>query len=993
MSMEVSTTRESSEAEKISSPKRTMSELNNEFSWRSVCSEPLEQKVDIANENVPNGPAKTATTEFNCVGIEQLRPVPEELTTNSSREQLKSAAEDATMDSNLGQFELLPKDAIGGIPTPKQTTSELIPEFGSESLQSESVEQKQVIGSEDFQNRQAETRMADSDCMDVEQSGLPPEHVTGSSMQPDVEQSGMPSEHATGNSSCEQLRSPPQDAAMKSCLEQLGSPEDAAMNSNLERLGHPPDSASQNPCLEQIGSSLPDADKNPCELEHRDKRTSAKSRKGKYAVSPSVGCNRVLRSRSQEKPKAQEPVNTLAEHGANEETKKKKKKKKKKRQEKRTTVNEFKRIRNHLRYLLCRMSYEQNLIVVYSGEGWKGQSLEKVKPEKELERAKSDIFRLKLKIRDLFQRLDQSFAEGRLPKSLFDSEGEIDSEDIFCAKCGSKETSVDNDIILCDGACERGFHQFCLEPPLLKEDIPPDDEGWLCPGCDCKVDCIDLLNESQGTDLSITDGPEKVYPEAAAGNKLDDASGFPSDDSQDDDYDPDGAEVDENVQGDESSSEGSEFYSASDDFRASPDNGKYLGLPSDDSEDDDYDPSAPDLDEQVKHESSSSDFTSDTEDFSDAVEENRSSLDQLRSSGGSDVERSKLEGTKEHPLNDELFSLLESNPGQNDSATISRKRHVERLDYKKLHDETYGHVSSDSSDEDWMDTASPKKVKNNSGDVALVSLNGKTPLVKNSAEGTKYNQEESEHTPKRRASKRLSVEGSNNSPATSNRGSSQPGSGGKSSSRSYKKLGDTASQILINSFKENQYPERAMKENLAKESGLTLKQVSKWFENARWSFRHPSQMDSSTVKSTPNKGSPSPKKGTVKSPSAIRVSNGDAREVIKESSIQKSTTPRGRKKKAKLDHQAIDHMSIEETSEQAKAREAGKSSREVIKESSIQKSTTPRTRSRKAKLDNQVIDQASIEETPGQSVPVGSSKAQGVGQSNRTKGRKRKSVS
>ena len=41
---------------------------------------------------------------------------------------------------------------------------------------------------------------------------------------------------------------------------------------------------------------------------------------------------------------------------------------------------------------------------------------------------------------------------------------------IFCAKCGSKDLTLDNDIILCDGACERGFHQFCLEPPLLKED-------------------------------------------------------------------------------------------------------------------------------------------------------------------------------------------------------------------------------------------------------------------------------------------------------------------------------------------------------------------------------------------------------------------------------------------------------------------------------------------------------------------------------------------
>lgn len=40
---------------------------------------------------------------------------------------------------------------------------------------------------------------------------------------------------------------------------------------------------------------------------------------------------------------------------------------------------------------------------------------------------------------------------------------------IFCAKCGSKDVTLSNDIILCDGACERGFHQFCLDPPLLIE--------------------------------------------------------------------------------------------------------------------------------------------------------------------------------------------------------------------------------------------------------------------------------------------------------------------------------------------------------------------------------------------------------------------------------------------------------------------------------------------------------------------------------------------
>lgn len=57
-------------------------------------------------------------------------------------------------------------------------------------------------------------------------------------------------------------------------------------------------------------------------------------------------------------------------------------------------------------------------------------SLEKLKPEKELQRATSEILRRKLKIRDLFQHIDSLCAEGKLPESLFDSEGQIDSEDV-----------------------------------------------------------------------------------------------------------------------------------------------------------------------------------------------------------------------------------------------------------------------------------------------------------------------------------------------------------------------------------------------------------------------------------------------------------------------------------------------------------------------------------------------------------------------------------
>lgn len=182
---------------------------------------------------------------------------------------------------------------------------------------------------------------------------------------------------------------------------------------------------------------------------------------------------------------------------------------------------------------------------------------------------------------------------------------------------------------------------------------------------------------------------QKVFPEAAAAAGLNqDANfGLPSDDSDDNDYDPDGLSTDENDQGDESSSDESDFTSMSEDLEASANDKEYLGLPSDDSEDDEYNPDAPELDEKVMQENSSSDFTSDSEDlagvlensWSSGNEEGSASVSLLRDSNG---KRSKLGGNKES-LNNELLSILE--PGQDGAAPVYGKRSIERLDYKKLY--------------------------------------------------------------------------------------------------------------------------------------------------------------------------------------------------------------------------------------------------------------------------------------------------------------------
>lgn len=169
--------------------------------------------------------------------------------------------------------------------------------------------------------------------------------------------------------------------------------------------------------------------------------------------------------------------------------------------------------------------------------------------------------------------------------------------------------------------------------------------------------------------------------------------GLPSDDSDDDDYNPNGPE-DVEVEGGESSSDESEYASASEKLEDSRHEDQYMGLPSEDSEDDDYDPNARDVDSKVTEESSSSDFTSDSEDLAAAIGDNMStgqdgdlisaSLDNVKNLKGSSRQKGKV-GNKPS-IADELSSLLKPDPGQEDFTPVSRKRNVERLDYKRLYD-------------------------------------------------------------------------------------------------------------------------------------------------------------------------------------------------------------------------------------------------------------------------------------------------------------------
>ena len=136
----------------------------------------------------------------------------------------------------------------------------------------------------------------------------------------------------------------------------------------------------------------------------------------------------------------------------------------------------------------------------YADDGWRGRGRARPKPQGELARAREKIFSAKLKIREMFETFEFDPREREIT-TVEDELGETDAADIFCSACGMADDRSDDDILLCDGFCDRAYHQSCVVPVVKTEDIPPEDEGWLCPRCDARVDVIYVLNDEYEHDL------------------------------------------------------------------------------------------------------------------------------------------------------------------------------------------------------------------------------------------------------------------------------------------------------------------------------------------------------------------------------------------------------------------------------------------------------------------------------------------------------------
>ncbi|KAI5705765.1 hypothetical protein M8J75_001521 [Diaphorina citri] len=99
-----------------------------------------------------------------------------------------------------------------------------------------------------------------------------------------------------------------------------------------------------------------------------------------------------------------------------------------------------------------------------------------------------------------------------------DEEQAFPDEAINCVICGSPDN--EDVLLLCDG-CNRGFHIYCLNPPLAR--VP--EGNWICQHCSPVITLSDSIYFNDELDISIEDYSDNSNPsdmEASSNEQSDD---------------------------------------------------------------------------------------------------------------------------------------------------------------------------------------------------------------------------------------------------------------------------------------------------------------------------------------------------------------------------------------------------------------------------------------------------------------------------------------
>lgn len=160
----------------------------------------------------------------------------------------------------------------------------------------------------------------------------------------------------------------------------------------------------------------------------------------------------------------------------------------------------------------------------------------------------------------MFRDIDMDTGEVSFKDRIEEDTGEVDVEDVVCARCRDGAATDENDILMCDGYCDRAFHQRCVVPPVKTDEIPDE---WLCPLCDARVDCFYTLNADFDLELDAADASWRdVFPtEAELDSKREgpgqenepaDVKGLPAKGLLDEDWGSDESGDEDFAEGDES---------------------------------------------------------------------------------------------------------------------------------------------------------------------------------------------------------------------------------------------------------------------------------------------------------------------------------------------------------------------------------------------------------------------------------------------------------